>query len=73
MSTCTPTTVFGGLADCLDGDCDEYATEDGQPTGIERCSHIREEQVCEQHSTFSNDEWGYAIHTEPWPCQAVTR
>lgn len=66
--TCTPIIVHSGPADCLDGDCDELITEDGEPTGVERCSHVHEAQVCEQHSEFTNDEWGYCSHAEPWPC-----
>jgi hypothetical protein len=67
--TCTPITLLAGPVDCLDGDCDEYATEDGDPTGIERCSHITDQQACEQHSTFEDSEWEYCTHAEPWPCQ----
>lgn len=70
---CTPTTVYRGPADCLDGDCDELFTEDGEPTGITRCSHVSEEQVCEEHSEFEASEWEYCTHAEPWPCQAAAR
>ncbi|MFC8447599.1 hypothetical protein [Kitasatospora sp. NPDC057223] len=67
-TTCTPITLTAGPVDCLDGDCEELATEDGEPNGIDRCSHVSEVQACEQHSTFSNDEWEYCTHAEPWPC-----
>jgi hypothetical protein len=70
--TCTPITLYAGPADCLDRDCDEYATEDGEPTSIDCCSHIAEEQVCFVHSEFTNDEWEYCTHAEPWPCQHTT-
>lgn len=68
-TTCTPTTVYAGPSDCLDRDCDEYATEDGEPINIDYCSHVTTEQVCEQHSSFEESEWGHCIHAEPWPCQ----
>ncbi|MFE7111697.1 hypothetical protein ACFU98_29735 [Streptomyces sp. NPDC057575] len=39
--------VWVGMAECLERACDDYFTEDGHTDpGIERCSHIREEQAC---------------------------
>jgi hypothetical protein len=70
--TCTPITLTSGPVDCLDGDCEELVTEDGEPNGVTWCSHVREEQACGQHTTFSDDEWEYCTHAEPWPCQATT-
>lgn len=69
--TCTPMTLYSGLNDCIERDCPEYATEDGEPTGIDHCSHITTEQVCEQHSEFYDGE--VCTHAEPWPCQAAAR
>jgi hypothetical protein len=64
--TCTPITLTAGPSDCLDGECDELFTEDGEPTGVDCCSHVHEEQACEQHSTFTSSD--YCTHAEPWPC-----
>lgn len=66
-AACAPVAVLSGPADCLDGDCDEYATEDGEPTGIAHCSHVTEQQVCGTHSEFTPDEWEYCTRAEPWP------
>lgn len=42
-----PVTVLVGTLECHDRECDEYFTEDGDADpGVERCSHIREEQAC---------------------------
>lgn len=42
-----PVIVLVGIRDCLDRECDEYFTEGGdEDPGVERCSHIREEQAC---------------------------
>lgn len=68
--TCTPITLLAGPADCLDGECDEYWTEDGDAIEIQHCSHVNEEQACEQHSVFTSSD--YCTHAEPWPCQHDT-
>jgi hypothetical protein len=65
--TCTPITLYAGPADCLDRDCDEYATEDGDERDIDHCSHVTPEQACEKHSKFADNE--VCTHAEPWPCQ----
>lgn len=42
-----PVTVWVGILECLDRECEEYFTEDGDvDPGVERCSHVREEVVC---------------------------
>lgn len=42
-----PVTVWIGTYECLDRECEEYVTEDGDDDpGVERCSHIREELAC---------------------------
>ena len=68
---CTSMSVHVGPEECIDGDCDEYATEDGDERDIDHCSHITTEQVCEEHSEFYDGE--VCTHAEPWPCQAVSR
>lgn len=68
--TCTPMTVHVGPEECIDGECDEYFDEDGQPTGIDACTHLTTEQACETHSTTDANR---VTHAEPWPCQAVSR
>lgn len=42
-----PVQVWVGGIDCLERECDEYYTDDGDddPT-VDTCSHIREETVC---------------------------
>jgi hypothetical protein len=67
---CKLMTLHVGTADCLERDCDEYATEDGQPTDIERCSHIHLADYCETHSTLNEEfELEYYDPAEPWPCR----
>ncbi|WP_069625359.1 hypothetical protein [Streptomyces niveus] len=40
-------TVWVGILECLDRECDEYFTDDGDADpGVELCSHIREERAC---------------------------
>lgn len=49
-----------GGEECLDRECEEYATEDGEPDpGVERCSHIREEFVCAGCSDGPNTDGEY--------------
>lgn len=39
--------VWVGVIDCLERECDEYFTEDGdEKQGIGACSHLREETAC---------------------------
>ena len=64
---CMPITVYSGPFPCLDRDCDEYATEDGEPIDIDYCSHVSAQLVCEQHSEFHDGEM--CTRAEPWPCQ----
>ncbi|BBB01041.1 hypothetical protein RVR_8274 [Actinacidiphila reveromycinica] len=60
-----PITLLVGGQECLDRECEEYATEDGgNDPGVERCSHIREEIVCAQCSTMTRE--GYWENTVPW-------
>jgi hypothetical protein len=42
-----PVQVWVGGIDCLERECDEYFTDDGdEKTDLEVCSHIREETSC---------------------------
>lgn len=42
-----PVQVWVGGIDCLERECEEYFTDDGDEIhGVEVCSHIREETVC---------------------------
>ena len=39
--------VWVGALECLERECDEYFTDDGDEiTGLEKCSHLREETCC---------------------------
>lgn len=46
-ATHEPVTILVGTEDCLERECEEYVTEDGDddPT-VETCSHIRTEVSC---------------------------
>lgn len=51
-----PITLFVGTENCFERECEEYIDEDGaDDPGVERCSHIREERVCESCSTKRSD------------------
>lgn len=53
-----PITLIVGTLECLDRECDEYFTADGDDDpGVERCSHIREETVCAECSTERSEEF----------------
>jgi hypothetical protein len=67
VAQCRPMTLLIGNGDCLEGECDEYATEDGDDSGIDRCSHLTEGLYCAEHSTENED--GHVDPAEPWPCQ----
>lgn len=71
-----PITLLVGAEDCLDRDCEEYFTEDGESDpAVERCSHIREETVCATCSGEPNADNLYE-HTVAWTddhAAAVTR
>lgn len=60
-----PITILAGPQECLDRECEEYATEDGDDDpGVDHCSHIAEEQICGQCSTEQPDgEYEPAV---PW-------
>lgn len=61
-----PIVLLIGAEDCLDRDCEDYFTDDGEPDpGVERCSHIREETVCEGCSGAPNAD-GLYEHTVSW-------
>lgn len=63
-----PVTVLVGIYECLDRECDEYFTDDGdEKTDMEACSHIREEQVCSCQRQ-ANGEYS----SEPCTAAAVT-
>ncbi|MEU1663645.1 hypothetical protein ABZ547_08515 [Streptomyces sparsogenes] len=72
MTTTThrPLTVFVGSPDCLERECDEYFTANGdEDPGVERCSHITTEEVCADCSVELND--GFMQSTVPWPCRTA--
>ncbi|MCX4606892.1 hypothetical protein OG402_41425 [Streptomyces anulatus] len=59
-------TVWVGPRDCLERDCEDYFTDDGDEIpGKDRCSHIREEQAC---SCQRNEDGEYGNT----PCTATT-
>jgi hypothetical protein len=61
----TPITLLVGSEECFDRECEDYFTEDGEPDpGVERCSHIAEQTVCEQCSTERPD--GEYEPVVPW-------
>ena len=42
-----PVPVWVGSLECLERECSEYFTEDGDEIpGLEKCSHVREETSC---------------------------
>ncbi|MFF1499721.1 hypothetical protein ACFVZR_07555 [Streptomyces sp. NPDC058316] len=56
-------TVWVGTEECLDRECEEYFTDDGDvDPGVERCSHVREETAC---SCQRGDDGEYG--SEPCP------
>jgi hypothetical protein len=60
-----PVTVWVGTVECLERECDDYFTEDGDTDpGVERCSHLREEQACSCQRQVDG-EYGSA------PCPAL--
>lgn len=71
---CTLITLHIGTVDCLEGECDELYGEDGEPTGVEQCSHVHPGDYCGTHSILNDDgsEWEYYDPAEPWPCQYDT-
>jgi hypothetical protein len=55
-----PVTVHVGTADCLERECEEYYTDDGDEIpDKENCSHLREEQICEACSETPLDDGEY--------------
>lgn len=43
-----PVTVTSGSLECLERECDEYFTDDGEEIpGKEACSHLAEMEICE--------------------------
>lgn len=61
-----PLILLVGSEDCLERECEDYFTEDGNDDpGVERCSHIRKETVCAACSDEPNAD-GYYEHTVPW-------
>ncbi len=64
-----PLILLVGGQDCLDRDCEEYLTPDGDDDpGVERCSHIHEETVCAACSEPPMGADGIYETTEAWPC-----
>lgn len=64
-AACAPTTIVTGDMLCLEYECDHDANEG------EYCAEVREERVCDTHSTSQEAEsgWDEITHAEPWPCQ----
>lgn len=61
-----PMILLVGGEDCLDRDCEEYVTEDGDDDpGVERCSHIHEETVCVACTGEPNAD-GHYERVAPW-------
>lgn len=60
-----------GPPDCFERECEEYLTDAGEnDPGIEHCSHITEQQVCEGCSTENaDDEYDTVVL---WPCDQVS-
>ena len=60
-----PVEVWVGTGDCLERECEDYFTEDGDEIpGKERCSHIGVELICGGCSTRDAD--GYYEPTVHW-------
>ncbi|WP_331728764.1 hypothetical protein OG693_39315 (plasmid) [Streptomyces sp. NBC_01259] len=58
-------TVWVGTVECLERECEEYFTDDGDiDPGVERCSHVREESACSCQRD-NDGEYGNA------PCPAL--
>ncbi|MFE2912859.1 hypothetical protein [Kitasatospora indigofera] len=70
-AVCTPMTLFVGREICLDRECDQYMTDGGEDTGINVCSHLRQEQACETHSV--EVDAGRYDPAAPWPCPHIVR
>lgn len=62
---CMPATLVAGDMLCLEYEC-EHEVADG-----EYCDQVREERICNTHSTSAAAEsgWDEITHAEPWPCQ----
>lgn len=61
-----PVPVFVGTYECLDRECDEYFTDDGdEKTNMERCSHITTEVICGGCSKADGHGYYYEP-TVPW-------
>jgi hypothetical protein len=62
-----PLTLLVASSECLDRECEEYFTEAGDDDpGVERCSHIREQQVFVGCSVQLPDgDWAPVVD---WPC-----
>lgn len=70
-TTCKKITVWEGPPDCFEAECDEYWSEDGgTETGITRCAHIHDVDICETHSTLAGEggEWEHYEPAASWPC-----
>jgi hypothetical protein len=69
VAACRPMRILAGPAECLNEECEEYSTDEGDDSGIDSCSHVREELCCAEHSMIREDDVDPA---EPWPCQYDT-
>lgn len=59
-------TVWVGALDCLERECDEYFTDDGETApGVESCSHIREEAACSCQRQAGGEYTGSCPAAEP--------
>lgn len=66
---CSPTASVAGDMLCLDYECDHDAAIG------EYCDEVREELICDTHSTSTANEsgWDEITHAEPWPCQFASK
>ncbi|MFE1272097.1 hypothetical protein [Streptomyces sp. NPDC058758] len=66
MTEHQPVTLYSGPITCLERDCDEYFTDNGEDANVDCCSHVTTEQACRECSTELPDEtFDPAV---PWPC-----
>lgn len=64
-----PVQVWVGGIDCLERECEEYFTDDGdEKPGVETCSHIRVETSCSCRRLPGGD-----YDLEPCPLAVATR
>lgn len=64
---CRPAKVLAGDQLCLEAECDHDLVD-------KHCDQVRQEIVCDTHSTFVAGGFDYEelVHAEPWPCKHST-